>query len=194
MNQGAKAHKFADRSHDLYETPECATLALLRVEALPKRIWEPAAGRGALSRVLTAHGHEVVAEDLVGYQGRDRDIWTGVDFLEEHQRPKGFDTIVTNPPYKLADQFVRHGLSLVSTVIVLQRLMAIEGAGRSDLVDRHLKRVWAGVERLPMLHRDGWAGRRLNGSGFPFAWFVFSREPRAADAPIELRRMSWRQS
>jgi len=192
MNQGAAKHSFNDRGLDFYETPECATLALLRVETLPERIWEPAAGRGALSRVLTSRGHRVAAQDIVAHRGRDRDIWTGFDFLEEREAPQDFDCIVTNPPYKLADAFVRHGLTLVSSVIVLQRLMAIEGARRSDLVDRHLRRIWAGVERLPMVHRDGWAGRRLNGSGFPFAWFTFTREPRPPGSAIELRRMSWR--
>jgi hypothetical protein len=70
--------------------------------------------------------------------------------------------------------------------------MALEGAGRSDLIDRHLLRVWAGRERLPMLHRDGWGGARVVSSGMPFAWFVFSRAGRSSRKAVELRRMSWR--
>lgn len=192
MKQGAARHALAERKDDLYETPAVATQALLRVEALGGLIWEPCAGRGAISRVLKAASHRVVSTDLVAHPGADTDIATPIDFLMERQAPAGCAAIVTNPPYKLADQCIRHGLSLVPTVIVLLRLMAIEGAGRSDLVDRHLLRVWAGIERLPAMHREGWEGPRMANSGAPFAWFVFSSAPRPEGSPVELRRMSWR--
>ena len=39
-------HSDSARGNDLYETPEVATLALLRNEPLPQTIWEPACGRG----------------------------------------------------------------------------------------------------------------------------------------------------
>ena len=39
-------HPDSARGSDLYETPEVATLALLRAEPLPRSIWEPACGRG----------------------------------------------------------------------------------------------------------------------------------------------------
>lgn len=192
MNQGASKHAFAERGNDLYETPPQAIAALIRNEPLPLVLWEPAAGRGAISRHLIAAGHTVHMTDLAAYEGADHGIETGRDFLLERTAPGGVEAIVTNPPYKLADQFIRHGLTLCPKVIVLLRLMAIEGAGRSDLIDRHLVRVWAGIERLPMMHREGWAGPKLNVAGVPFAWFVFSSHPRPLGSPVELRRMSWR--
>jgi hypothetical protein len=134
----------------------------------------------------------VTAQDLVAYPGADAGIITPVDFLMERARPEGCETIVTNPPYKLADACIRHGLDLGCRVIVLLRLMAIEGAGRADLIDGHCERIWAGIERLPTMHRDGWTGPKLSVSGVPFAWFVFSPVKRESGAPIELRRMSWR--
>jgi hypothetical protein len=42
-------HPHAERGLDLYETPAVAVEALLRVERLPHRIWEPACGRGAIT-------------------------------------------------------------------------------------------------------------------------------------------------
>ena len=192
MNQGASRHALAERGNDLYETPACATHALLRIESLPPVIWEPSAGRGAIAREIRASGRTVIAQDLVAYDGADGGIETPVDFLMTYCRPEGIDTIVTNPPYKLSDNFIRHGLDLGCDVIVLLRLMALEGANRSDIIDRHLVRVWAGIERLPMMHREGWEGSKISAAGVPFAWFVFGHQPRPADAPIELRRMSWR--
>ncbi len=100
------------------------------------------------------------------------------------------EAIVTNPPFKNADEFIRRGIHhFKRPTIVLLRLMALEGASRSDLIDRHLVRVWAGVERLPQMHREGWDGPRTSSSGAPFAWFVFSPDDRGSSA-IEFRRMS----
>lgn len=192
MQQGASRHALKDRRDDLYETPACAVHALLRCEKLPHRIWEPCAGRGAISRILKDSGRQVISQDLVAHHGADPDIVTPIDFLMEREAPDGVSCIVTNPPYKLADKFIRHGLSLGCDVIVLLRLMALEGAGRTDLVDQHLSLVWVGIERLPVMHREGWQGPKMNSSGVPFAWFFFSSQPRMADVPIAMRRMSWR--
>jgi hypothetical protein len=191
MRQGADRAALKERADDLYETPDCAVHALLRVQQLPSRIWEPCAGRGAIVRVLRAHGHDVVAHDLVAHPGADPGIETPIDFLMERSVPERCRTIVSNLPFKNADPMVRHGLSLGCDMIVLQRLMALEGANRSDIVDSHLVRVWAGKERLPQMHREGWTGKKQSNSGAPFAWFVFSATPRGS-APIEFRRMSWR--
>lgn len=192
IKQGAERHAHAVRGNDLYETPPAAVHALLRHERLNGSIWEPAAGRGAISRELRAAGYTVFASDLCTYDCADAYIMPNVDFLKQKASEwhNTYQNIVTNPPFKLADKFVRHGLKLGCKVIVLQRLIAIEGAGRSDLIDKHCVRIWAGIERLPMMHRDGWKGPKLAVGGVPFAWFVF--EPKRSKGAIELRRISWR--
>ena len=192
VRQGTARHRLCERGHDLYETPACAIQALLRVEPLPPVIWEPAAGRGAIKRVLEAAGHTVVASDLVNWPGADFGIASPVDLLLQHHAPPGCTCLLTNPPFKLADHFIRHGLTLVDSVIVLLRLVALEGARRSDVLN-HCVRVFVGIERLPMFHREGWGGRRITAGTTPFAWFVFNREARPPERPIELRRMSWRE-
>ena len=58
------ARLLSERGLDLYETPAVAVEALLRVEQIPQRIWEPAAGRGAIVNVLRRAGHEVIASDI----------------------------------------------------------------------------------------------------------------------------------
>jgi hypothetical protein len=193
VRQGADRAPLKACKDDLYETPQCAVETLLRVEPwLPCVVWEPCAGRGAITRVLRWGGHSVIAHDLVAHPGADPGIETPIDFLMERRPPEGVARICTNPPFKNADAFIRHGLRLGLETVVLLRLMAIEGANRTDLVDLHLKRVWAGIERLPQMHREGWGGPRQSNSGAPFGWFVFSPKPRASGEPIELRRMSWR--
>jgi hypothetical protein len=193
MRQGAGRAPLKDRANDLYETPAVAVDALLRCEPwLPCTIWEPCAGRGAISRALREAGHRVIAHDLVPYVGADLGIETPIDFLMERRPPPGATRIVTNFPFKNGDEMIRHGLRLGLEVVCLQRLMALEGANRADLIDLHLRRVWAGIERLPQMHREGYEGRKQSNSGAPFAWFVFSPTPRGIGEPIEFRRLSWR--
>jgi hypothetical protein len=189
--QGCERSSFAERGADLYETPPAAVHALAAVEELPPVIWEPCAGRGAIMRELVRLGFRVVAHDLHAWPDADRGIIAGRDFFRAKRAPVGISCIITNPPFKMADAFVRHGLELVPRVIVLQRLAALEGAGRSDLIDYHLRRVWLGRERLPMMHREGWNGRKLKVAGAPFAWFVFEHEPRHQPA-FAITRISWR--
>ena len=127
LSTGTARAPLRDRGNDLYETPPCATLALLRAEKLPKRIWEPACGRGAIVSVLRAHGHEVVASDLVDYGVPvTAPGYFGVDFLLERRAPEGTQAIVTNPPFRYATEFVEHALELCPRVIMLLRLAFLE--------------------------------------------------------------------
>lgn len=186
---GAIRHALKDRRDDLYETHPVATRTLLRHEAtLGQVIWEPACGPGAMVTVLREAGKTVIATDLVDYGCPDSSA--GVDFLMESRAPEGAQSIVTNPPFKLMDAFVRHGLRLCPTVVVLGRLAYLEGACRADLHTTHLERVWVGIERLPMMHRHGHAGSRTANSAMPFAWFVF--RARKTSGPATLRHVSWR--
>ena len=179
-------HTLADRKDDLYETPAVAVHALLRAEDLPRHLWEPAAGRGAIVNVLRAAGHLVLASDLVDYG--DPTHFPRRDFLMEHKVPDGCEAIVTNPPFKLADQFARHALELCPRVIMLLRLAFYESVRRSDILDSgSLARIWCFRRRLPMMHRDDWAGPKAN-SGMAFAWFVFDQTHRG---PTQIGRLSW---
>ena len=165
------------RGDDLYETPVEATLALLEVEPLPHSLWEPACGLGAMVRPLRAAGHRVIATDLVDYRSPDQDS-TGRDFLSERAAPDGVQAIVTNPPFKIADGFVRHALNLCPRVVMLLRLAFLESERRSDILDGgQLARVYVFRNRLPMMHRAGWTGRKAT-NATAFAWFVWDRTHR----------------
>lgn len=177
----------ADRGDDLYQTPEVAVHALLRVEDVPQCVWEPACGPGAIVRVLRQAGRVVYATDLVRYDSPDQDE-SGWDFLMERQTPIGVQAIVTNPPFKNAGEFVAHALDLCPRVIMLLRLAFLESDRRTPILDNgSLARVHVFRKRLPMMHRDGWEGRKAN-SGMAFAWFVWER---GHTGPCELRRVSW---
>lgn len=85
-------HALGERGADLYETPAVAVEALLRVELPPLWVWEPAAGHGAIARVLRDHGHVVIANDLINYGNLD----FVRDFLAEPKMLAGCEAICTN--------------------------------------------------------------------------------------------------
>lgn len=184
---GAARSTLKERGDDLYETPPVATEALLRVEKLPPHLWEPACGPGAIVGVLRAAGHQVIASDLVDYG--DPTHFSRRDFLMEQKAPDKCEMIVTNPPYKLAEEFVTHALRLCPRVIMLLRLAFLESERRRPILEcGRLARVHVFRKRLPMMHRHGWEGDRTTNSGMAFAWFVWDSKH---DGPIELRRLSW---
>jgi hypothetical protein len=180
---------FAERNLDLYQTPPCATEALLRVEPLPHRIWEPCAGRGAITDVLRKHGHDVVASDIVNYGVPGQQV---ADFLTTDRAPDDIDTIVTNPPFRWAGEFVEHALSLCPHVHMLLRLAFLESGKRTWILESGgLQHVRVFRRRLPRMHRDNWQGPRNGNSGMAFAWFTWNR---AHAGPTTVHRISWEAS
>lgn len=155
---------------DFYSTPEEATLALLDVERFDGAIWEPACGDGAISRVVQRAGYECVSTDLVnrGF-GQVR-----VDFTLEYEARA--PNIVTNPPFKLANHFVRNALALTTgKVCMLLKVGFLEGVGRADILENGpLARVWVFKNRQTFL-RGGSDAIKMNGAGgmIAYAWFVW---------------------
>jgi hypothetical protein len=180
-------HPLSVRGRDLYETPACAVEALLRVEQPPRWVWEPAAGRGAIVKVMRDRGHAVIASDIYDY---GFPLHFVRDFLKEKRAPAGTELILTNPPYRSATEFVTHALKLCRRVIMLCRLAFLESERRAPILDRgQLARVHVFRRRLPMMHRDGWSGPRAS-SAIPFAWFVFDR---THGGPATVDRILWGQ-
>ena len=178
-------HSLSERGVDLCQTPACAVEALLRVELLPLWVWEPAAGRGAIARVLRDAGHVVIASDLIDYGNLD----FVRDFLAESKMLAGCEAICTNPPYQHADKFAEHALDLAPKVYLLLRLAFLESIRRTAILEhRGLARVHVFRNRLPMLHRDSWTGPRAS-SAIAFAWFCWDRNH---SGPTTIDRISWR--
>jgi hypothetical protein len=139
--------------------------------------------------VLRSAGHEVVATDIANYRIpiTPPGYW-GRDFLLETDAPEGTEAIVTNPPYQIAEKFVAHALELAPLVIMLLRLAFLESERRCSILEgRGLARIHVFRKRLPMMHRDGWEGRKAN-SGMAFAWFVWDCVHRG---PTIIDRISW---
>jgi len=173
--RGIATDRRARERDDFTPTPPEGTLRLLAwLEAHGEKfegdIWEPACGAGDIAKVLTEAGYAVTATDLIA-----RGYGTpGVDFLLDYQTTA--ENIVTNPPYKFADEFVWHALNRASRkVAMLLRLGWIAGAKRKQFIERTpLARVLVFSGRLQMqrgrLPEPG-DGKTMIDS----AWFIWDK-------------------
>lgn len=188
MATSNRVHPIAERGNDLYQTPKVAVTTLLTLEDVQRNVWEPACGPGAIVKALRASGRHVIATDLVDY-GLDGSQ-AGRDFLMERRALA--PAIVTNPPFKLAEEFVCHALAICDEVYMLLRVAFLEGLRWERELAPHLARVHVFAPRLPMMHRENWDGPRAS-SAMAFGWFVFHRDyARIARQPAQVRWVNWR--
>lgn len=129
---GASNHVADERAaNDYYATDPKAVEMLLDMETFAPVIWEPACGEGHISKVLQAHGYEVISTDLI-YRGFGDP--EPLNFLEETL--DGFEgDIITNPPYSVGLQFVERALESVrpgGKVAMFLKVQFLEGKRRGE--------------------------------------------------------------
>lgn len=92
------------KAGDFYPTPPEATIALLNFLHIPSNsiVWECACGSGMMSQAIRAMGYQTISTDIedMGFG------MAGIDFLT-YQQEERFDWIITNPPFSIAEKFVR---------------------------------------------------------------------------------------
>lgn len=132
---GASSHSLNDRqAHDYYATEPSAVDDLFAVHKFDDTIWEPACGGGHLSKRMEEYGKSVMSTDLYN-QGYGT---PGIDFLKSTDKWPG--DIITNPPYKYAQEFVERGISLVEDgkqVAMFLKLTFLEGQKRRKMFDKY---------------------------------------------------------
>lgn len=179
---GASNHTDKDReTNDFYATEPKALELLLDVEDFDPYIWECACGKGHLSEVLTKRGYIVKSTDLVdrGYgQG-------GVDFLQCEDKHNG--DIITNPPYKYAQQFVEHALEIIPDgrrVAMFLKLTFLESQTRRELFDRSPPEyIYVSSKRLRCAKGGDFQTYKQGGNtAIAYGWFIWRKgytgEPR----------------
>jgi hypothetical protein len=156
------------RAWDHYETPVWCTEVLLKHEDFT-RVWEPAAGKGAISNVLKAAGVDVYSSDIQDY-GFGYDV---KDFLLTWEND-GRD-IVTNPPFAedLADEFINHALLLTKNfggrVAFLLRNEFDCASSRQNLFD--VKSPFAA--KIVLTRRPKWIAGTKGSPRHNYAWYIW---------------------
>lgn len=141
-------------SPDDFPTPPWATRALLEnVISSPElkalSCLEPACGAGHMSKVLKEYFGEVRSSDAHEYgYGSIR------DYLTYPYEAKAVDWVITNPPFRLAEEFVLRSLDVARVgTAMLVRTVFLESVGRYErLFKTYPPSIFAQfVERVPMV-------------------------------------------
>lgn len=164
---------------DFYATDPKSTRALLEtVEFKGDLFLEPCCGQGHIAEVIKEYypDAKITAIDLVdrGYgQG-------GIDFFDFYTDVK-YDNVITNPPFKLAQQFIEKSLDMIKEdgkVAMFLKVQFLEGTGREEFFNNAPLRyvyVFRG-RQAPWMN-----GNPLNEKGkkwsstMCFAWFIFEK-------------------
>lgn len=171
---GSSNHVPEEReAFDYYATDPKAVEMLLELEQFSPVIWEPACGEGHISKVLQAHGYQVISTDLV-YRGFGDP--EPLDFLKDTLEDFEGD-IITNPPYKYALEFVQKALDSVQPgkkVAMFLKLQFLEGKSRKQFfLHNPPKVVYVSSSRLICAMNGEF--EKYPSSAVAYAWFVWEK-------------------
>ena len=166
----AQRHEAKD-SLDDFPTPPWATRALMEHvlnNDTKGRCLEPACNKGHMSKVLKEYFNEVESSDIYDYgYGKVN------NFLDSSH--KNFNWVITNPPFRLAEEFINKANEVASTgVAILARTVFLESVGRYDrLSDLNPPTHFAQFsERVPMV--KGRLDKKAS-TATSYAWFVWKK-------------------
>lgn len=173
-------------SPDDFPTPPWATRGLIehvlgdvnRFKA--QTCLEPSCGAGHMAKVLKEYFGEVRYADAYEYgYGEVR------DFLTYPYETNAVDWVITNPPFRLAEEFVIRALRVAKIgVAMLARTVFLESVGRYNGIFKECppSKFAQFVERVPMV-RGRLDGKATTATGY--AWFVWEKES------VEPPRLVW---
>ena len=166
----------AKDSPDDFPTPPWATRALLKhvladTKTFSKqRCLEPACGAGHMATVLKEYFAEVECSDAFEYgYGEPR------DFIAQPYKRASFDWEITNPPFRLAEEFLLRSLEVARVgVAILARTVFLESVSRYNAIFKtRPPSVFAQfVERVPMV-KGRLDDKATTATGY--AWFVWEK-------------------
>ncbi len=150
---------------DFYQTPYSLSRLFLAREKLNGSILEPACGNGAIVKVLLEYGYKCNSSDIED------------DFLEQN---KQYNTIITNPPFSMAQEFIIKAKELaMEKICFLLPLNYLHGKKRYDKIWTDnvfpLKCVYI-FTRYPFLsneplREDG----KIKTGMMVYAWYVWDK-------------------
>lgn len=147
---------------------------------LSNTVWECACGTDHLSERLQEFGYQVYSSDLI-----NRGYGNTMNFLETETIAKDID-IITNPPFKMASEFVTHAMSILregQKLVLFLKIQFLETEKRMELFQRcGLKCVGVMSNRVCCAMNgefDKYFKKDTNGAykggTQMYAWYVFEK-------------------
>lgn len=180
---GASNHSDIVREiDDFYATPPVATKVLINYldDNYPKvkldTFWEPACGKGHISDTFINAGYKVISTDLIdrGYGCCGDDY----DFLGDNNTHTNCH-IVTNPPYKYAQQFVEKSMDIMeegTLCCMLLKLTFLEGTKRYEMFKKYPpKHIIVFANRINCAHSGDFEKTPEYGGAVGYAWYIWEK-------------------
>lgn len=206
---GRKNIRHKRHPNDWYVEPAWAVWAILpvlqrimtpwylRMLGLHKNVWDPCCGKGTIPLVFRDAGHDVIGTDMVD-RGADRTIWGGIRDFFSYERPAKrlrHTSIVSNPPYKRTEEFVRHALEQVENVVaIVVPLNFLCSGGRFSLfMEEHPPLQLAFLSDRPSMPPgdkiEEMGDKAFTGGTIDYVWIIWdNRRPGVRLAPIWVRK------
>ncbi|HEL1192748.1 TPA: class I SAM-dependent methyltransferase [Streptococcus equi subsp. zooepidemicus] len=176
---GGKGSRVREQN-DFYATPKEATELFLANHDLTnfKSFLEPACGQGHISEVLREQFPDanITSCDLI-----DRGYGlSNIDFLKlDVSLDKFVDVVITNPPFKLAVEFIKKALTVADhQVIMFLKIQFLETKTRQELFSTTpLKYVYVHSKRVSPMRNGSPTDEKGKpwSSAMCFAWFVWQK-------------------
>lgn len=169
--------------NDFYATDPAAirlALPVLKEVGLSRLVWECSCGKGHLSEPLKEAGYFVRSSDIV-----DRGYGEAFDFLEQNELWNG--DILTNPPFKLAEEFIKHSMNILQDghkAFFLLKIQFIQSVERKALFEEYPPKYILVNSKRIFCAMDGefekyakWSEDKQMWTGGTqcFVWFVFEK-------------------
>ena len=169
---------------DFYQTPSYATKTLIeRFDFKTRSILEPMAGNGAIAQVFKDAGYDVSCYDIVK---RKYPVFVSDYFTVSKHLINESDNfaIVTNPPYELANKFLKYTLEKIRprTCCVFLPIRYLEGQARYKEIYSKYKpcKVLVYSQRLGCFKESDIEAGRVNergvGGAVAYMWLCFDRD------------------
>lgn len=174
---GASSHSDHEReANDYYATEPRVIDELFERENFTDTIWECACGEGHLSKEMHKYAKSILSTDLI-----DRGFGTsGIDFLKVDDVWNG--DIITNPPYKFAQEFVEHAMELIEKsevadlkVAMFLKLTFLEGQARRKMFEKYPPKVVYVYSQRRKCALNG-EFEKTGSSASAYAWFVWQKD------------------
>lgn len=155
--------------NDFYATDPNAVQLLLYKENFNNSILEPCCGQGHISETLKNYGYNVISSDLI-----NRGYGFQFDFFDYDSF---WGDIVTNPPYKYAQEMVEKAIEIIpegNKVAMLLRIQFLESEKRREFFKKYPpETVYVSPKRMQCA-KNGDFEHYSNGAVM-FAWFVWRK-------------------
>jgi len=158
---------------DFYATPPPAVEALLEVEKFSQTILEPAVGMGHIAKVLEEHGYSIIGRDIKDYGYKETRV---KDFLSS-DKIIPWD-IVTNPPYELADEFIKKAMDLLKPgrkMAMFLKVMFIQSKQRKALFEIYPPKVMYVICSRVRGGKNGEFPEGYYGGAVQYCWLVWEK-------------------